>query len=72
MDLNGISQQLLSLQHQINTLVSDLPEDYQVHFDIADFSRVEDVVPRKRLLISIKKVDREALSIVIDKAKRLR
>lgn len=70
MDLNAISQKFLSLQHQINTLASDIPEGYQLHFDIADFSRVEDVVPRKRLLISIKRVDQEALSIVLDKARR--
>ncbi len=72
MDVNQISQKLLDLQHQINSLVSEVPDAYQVHFDIADFSRIEDVIPRKRLLISLKKVDEEALSIVIGKAKRLR
>jgi hypothetical protein len=72
MDLNQISQKLLNLQQQINTLVSEIPDSYQAHFEIADFSRNEDVMPRKRLLISLKKVDQEALAIVINKARRLR
>jgi hypothetical protein len=71
MDLNQISQKLLNLQQQINTLVSEIPDGYQVHFDIVDFSRNEDILPRKRLLISLKPVDQEALAIVIRKAKRL-
>jgi hypothetical protein len=71
MDLNQISQKLLNLQQQINTLVSEIPDGYQVHFDIVDFSRNEDILPRERLLISLRPVDREALAIVIGKAKRL-
>lgn len=70
MDLNQISQRLLNLQQQINTLVSEIPDGYQVHFDIADFSRNEDIMPRKRLLISLKPVNQEALAIVLSKAKR--
>jgi hypothetical protein len=71
MDVNQISQKLLTLQHQINTLSFEVPAGYQVTFEIVDFSRAEDVVPRKRLSMSIKKVDQETVSIVLDKAKRL-
>jgi hypothetical protein len=70
MHIDQISQKLLALQNQINSLASELPEEYLLNFEIADFSRAEDVVPCKRLLITVKKVDHEIADIVINKAKR--
>ena len=72
MNINEISQKFLDLQRQINSLASELPDEYQLNFEVADFSRAEDVVPRKRLLITIKKVDQELATTLINKAKRLR
>lgn len=70
MNIDQISQKLLELQNQVNSLASELPDGYQLNFEIADFSRPEDVVPCKRLLITVKKVDHEVTDIIINKAKR--
>ena len=71
MNINEISQKFLDLQRQVNSLASELPDDYQLNFEIADFSRAEDIVPRKRLLISVKRVDQDLTTTVINKAKRV-
>lgn len=56
MKINEIRRRLFSLQNQINSLATLLPDHAQIDFMVVDCTKQYDVAERKRLVIAITEI----------------
>jgi len=72
MNTNEIRRRLFSLQNQINSLATLLPDHAQINFRIVDCTNQYDVAERKRLVITITEIPANAGMELINRARKKR
>lgn len=70
MNTNEIRRRLFSLQNQINSLATLLPDHAQINFRIVDCTNQCDVAERKRLVITITEIPPNASTELINRVRK--
>ncbi len=72
MDTNEIRRRLIWHQNRINSLATLLPADAQLDFWTVDCTETIDIAERKRLVLTITEIRREASSELLERVKSKR
>ena len=72
MDTNEIRRRLIWHQNRINSLATLLPADAQLDFWTVDCTETIDIAERKRLVLTITEIRREASTELLDRVKSKR